>query len=100
MTSTPRNAIIRQNQEGTKGRRVNLVSNNFRINFAKPSLKIYQFDLAIVDPNKNNGENTNSVPSKFVCEEVFKQLELGTMWAYDGKKNLYSPSNDRKNDLR
>ncbi|KAL5258693.1 hypothetical protein ACHWQZ_G009231 [Mnemiopsis leidyi] len=100
MTSTPRNAIIRQNQEGTKGRRVNLFSNNFRINFAKPSLKIYQFDLAIVDPNRNQGENTNSVPSKFVCEEVFKQLELGTMWAYDGKKNLYSPSNERKNDLR
>ena len=76
------------------------MSNNFQVKFSKPSIKIYQFDLSIVDPNKNNGENPNSVPSKFVCEEVFKQLKLGAMWAYDGKKNLYSPSEQRKNDLR
>ena len=100
MTSAPRNTIIRQNQQGTRGRKVNLISNNFRVNFSKPSLKIYQFDLSIVDPNKKNAENANSVPSKFVCEEVFKQLELGAMWAYDGKKNLYSPSEQRRNDSR
>lgn len=33
----------------------------------------------------------NSVPSKFVCNEIFRELsgDLGAGWAYDGKKILY-----------
>ena len=84
--------MIRRNEQGTQGRKVALVSNNFKVDFKKPSLKIYQFDLAIVDPKRKTEEAVNSVPSKSVCEAVYRELKLGNKWAYDGKKNLYSPS--------
>ena len=96
----PKNKMIRQNATGTKGRNVALISNSFEINFKKPSLKIYQFDLSIVNPSKRNDDNANSVPSKGVCDEVYRQLNLGAKWAYDGKKNLYSPSGEGVNISR
>ena len=96
----PKNKMIRQNATGTKGRNVALISNSFQINFKKPSLKIYQFDLSIVNPSKRNDDNANSVPSKGVCDEVYRQLNLGAKWAYDGKKNLYSPSGEGVNISR
>ncbi|XP_063680350.1 protein argonaute-2-like [Bolinopsis microptera] len=94
VTPPPKNKMIRQNATGTKGRNVALISNSFQINFKKPSLSIFQFDLSIVNPNRNNDNNANSVPSRGVCDEVYKQLNLGAEWAYDGKKNLYSPSGE------
>ena len=96
----PKNKMIRQNATGTIGRNVALISNSFQINFKKPSLKIYQFDLSIVNPSKRNDDNANSVPSKGVCDEVYRQLSLGAKWAYDGKKNLYSPSGEGVNISR
>ena len=91
--------MIRSNKQGSKGTQVTLVTNNFQLKFKDPTRVISQYDLAIIDPAKLRADPdaANSVPSKFVCQEVFKQLELEEGWAYDGRKNLYHSSTNRIN---
>jgi len=55
------NKILRKNEKGTLGRPVKLLSNNFKV-VLKKNLKVYQYDLAIIDPARPEDENT--VPSK------------------------------------
>ena len=91
--SQVKNIMIRTNKKGTTGRAVTLITNNFRLKFGSKTGTISQYDLAIVDPQREVVPDVPPpVPSKFVCEEVFRQLDLEIGWAYDGKKNLYHPS--------
>ena len=88
-----KNIMIRTNKKGTTGRAVTLITNNFRLKFGNNAGTISQYDLAIVDPQREVVPDVPPpVPSKFVCEEVFRKLDLEMGWAYDGKKNLYHPS--------
>ena len=91
--SQVKNIMIRTNKTGTTGRTVNLITNNFKLKFGNKAGTISQYDLAIVDPKRVVVPDAPPpVPSKFVCEEVFRKLDLEIGWAYDGKKNLYQPS--------
>ena len=73
--------LIKDNQHGTLGRPVNLLTNIYQLNFSKKCI-IYQYDLKI----------TGDYPatSRGFCWDLFRKLDLPPYFLYDGRNNIYN----------